>query len=184
MTNEPLTLDDIFDDTKFDRPGAWDISWVEKIKMPVNLGSNMSVATKFMTETSRAVEFLGDKIAVLVFLTDKAKLDYETEWSMAFKLRAQDKTAAGKKIEAESDPVYLEKKTKHIRFKGYLEYFRQKQSAMIGHHNAAKEILRTHRNELPMSGWDTTDNAYKEANAPEARSEDPNHEEEDNFDLD
>lgn len=159
---EKTTLADIFNEENNDAPEQWDVTWIKNIKVPAELALNQAQATLLLTETARAIEWCGEKISILLLLTEEGKNDYENEWTDAYLHRAKDKTAATKKVEADGDPVYMSKKARYTRFKSYLEYFKQKQSSFLNIHNAMKEIIRSARQELPMSGWGTTDNAYKE----------------------
>lgn len=182
MANKPLTMADIFDDDKVSSPDSWDVDWINKIKIPNDVALNQSQATKIMTETARAVEWCGDKIAFMLYISEKAKADFEKEWSEAYLLRSKDKTASGKKVEADGDAEYLAKKAIYARYKSFLEYFKQKQSGFLTMYNAMREILRSTRNELPVSNWITTDNAYPKTDSEEggrASEETPD----ENFDL-
>ena len=155
------TMADIFGEDTFFSPDAWDVAWIKSIQIPESLPANQMQAIKLMTETARAIDWCGEKIALLVNLTESAKDEYKNIWTQGYMNRTRDKTAGGRKLEADSDPEYLKFKAQYNKLKGYLEFFQKKQESFIHAHYAMKEIVKATQNETKVSGWDTTDDVYQ-----------------------
>lgn len=155
-----LTLEDIFGDDSLETRN-WDCTWISQIKIPENFSFNQIQALKLMTETARGIDWCGEKIALLVNLEESAKNEVKAEQARAF-LRATEKTAQGKSMEANADPIYLEKLAMLTRYKSYLELFKQKQQGLLHAHFAMKEIAKLSCNEFKTSNWDTTEDVYQD----------------------
>lgn len=175
-----LTLENIFDEQTYIAPNKWDVTWLNDIKIPENIALNAAQAMKTMTDTARAVEWCGEKIALLMHLVSQAEDDYKKEWSSAFITRSKSNAANQKKVEADADPTYLAKKAIHSRLKGYFEYFKQKQSGFMTIHHAVKEIVKLSHNEFGVANWATTADSFAEpAKEPEQTESESSEPEED-----
>lgn len=157
-----ITLAEIFDEKTSGEPDKWDISWIQSIQIPSSTTINHAMALKLMTDTARAIDFCGEKIAILVTDTEDAKDHYIEEFGKALNQRALEKTVQQKKAEADADPAYLSKKSLYNRHKGYLEFFKQKQQSFLNMHYALREIAKSTTNELQVANWTTTEESYKE----------------------
>ena len=176
MEKKTLTLDDIFDEKSTHAPGEWDITWIKNIQVPEN-SINHAQALKLMTDTARAVDWCGEKISVMTHETENAKDAFKTEWSQASLHRTVEKTAQGKKTEADCDAAYLAKKAVYNRYRSYLEFFQQKQQGFMTIHYAMREIVRASQNEISVANWGTTDDAYNEKQKNVEEKDLENHEE-------
>lgn len=179
---KPLTMKDLFEDENASAPDAWDISWIKGIQIPIGAVLNKAQAMQLMTETARAIDWCGEKIAFLVGITEGAKDSYKEEWAKAHMFRCQEKSLAGKKVEADADAIFLEKKSLYNKLKSYLEFFTKKQESFLQTHFAMRKIMEASNNELNVSNWETTEGAYKKTQQPEEKE--PAEPDDDNFDLD
>lgn len=157
-----VKLGDIFKEAQALEPERWDIDWISKIKIPENVVLNQAQAIKLMTDTARAIEWCGEKVAILISMVENSKDTYKKEWAEACNVRSMQKAHNSRTVDADRDGRFLASKNEHNRLKGYLAFFMEKQKGFTNMHYAMREVVKAGYNEMGVANWGNAESVYPE----------------------